>query len=159
MKIGPRTRIAVLALVGLVVALVLGLTTHAIARDTFAPATVELEAGEPLAPPEAREDRADDESAKPRRTKEKRDRGRDHGTTTEQTTTTPPTTTDDDDGGDDDGSGRGRGRGRGGDDSGSGSDDSGSGSDDSGSGSDDSGSGSDDSGSGSDDSGSDDFDD
>jgi hypothetical protein len=97
-------RVVVLGLVGIAIAAALGLTAHLIARDTVGLSATRLEAGTPLAPPEAQSE-----------TRAVR-------TTTRRTTTTTEqrrTTTGEDD---DDGRGRGRGRGRGSDDS-SGSDD------------------------------------
>ena len=98
------TRLLALGLLGLVVAVAVGLGIHAVTRETIALPVVKLEQGASLAPPAARA--VETTATTPR-------------ITTEAETTTAGstgTTGDDNSGSGSGGSGRGRGRGRGGDD-------------------------------------------
>lgn len=100
------TRVVALGLLGLVLAVAVGLGIHGLTRDTIALPVVRLEQGSSLAPPAARA-----RSTPPATT----------GATTKGATTTGGTTrttgeTEDRTETDDSDSGRGRGRGRGGDD-------------------------------------------
>ncbi|MCP9486821.1 MAG: hypothetical protein MSC30_13245 [Gaiellaceae bacterium MAG52_C11] len=100
------TRLLALGLLGLVVAVAVGLGIHALTRETIALPVVKLEQGTSLAPPAARA-----RNTPPRTTGA--------ATTSATTTTTGSTTTGstaEDDSDSDSGRGRGRGRGRGGGD-------------------------------------------
>jgi len=92
------TKLVALGLLGLVVAVAVGLGIHVLTKETIALPVVRLEQGASLAPPGAR---AREEPAPTT----------DAATTTGATTTTGSTAEEDSDS--DSGSGRGRGRGRG----------------------------------------------
>jgi hypothetical protein len=106
------TRLLALGLLGLVLAVAVGLGIHAVTRETIALPVVRLEQGASLAPPTAR---VSVPTARTRRSTSDATT-----TTTAPAPTGPATTASTETTGEDDsgssGSGRGRGRGRGGDD-------------------------------------------